>query len=79
MDNNPQSENHYCMAIAISTLSYGSEHWMLKNEHIRKIETAEMCFLREVTGYRITDHCYESIRKEQGNQVGHINSTQQLT
>jgi len=35
---------------------YESECWILTTEQIRRMETAELRFLRAVAGHRMTDH-----------------------
>jgi hypothetical protein len=41
--------------MAVPTLLYGCETWALKRGDKRKIETAEMRFLRHVAGYTRRD------------------------
>jgi hypothetical protein len=42
--------------MVIPTLLYGSECWTLTKRQIRRLEAAEMRFLRSVAGYRLIDH-----------------------
>jgi hypothetical protein len=44
--------------IAAPMLTYGSENWALNRSENGKMETAEMCFLRHVCGYTLTDHVH---------------------
>jgi hypothetical protein len=39
----------------VPVLGYGSENWSLNRSDKRKIEAAEMRFLRLVTGYTLCD------------------------
>jgi hypothetical protein len=41
--------------MAVPTL-YGSECWTLTKRQKRRLEAAEMRFLRSVAGYRLIDH-----------------------
>jgi len=57
----------FCRVITIPVLFDRFEYWTLTKEHTRTMEVAEMLFLREVTGYRMTnDKCEEVIREELG-------------
>ena len=40
--------------MAVPVLMYGSENWFLNRSDKRKIEVAEMRFLRPMAGYRPT-------------------------
>jgi hypothetical protein len=42
-------------AIAAPMLMYGSENWALNRSERRKIERAQMRFIRRVSGYTVTD------------------------
>lgn len=42
--------------IAVPVAVYGSEDQTLNRSERRKIETAEMSFLRHISGYTLTDH-----------------------
>jgi hypothetical protein len=48
-------------AVVMSVLFYISEYRTLTKEQIRRMEMAEMCFLRSVTGGRMTDQAYTGI------------------
>ena len=41
--------------MAVPVLMYGSENWSLNRSDKRKIEAAEMRFLRSMTGYTLWD------------------------
>ena len=41
--------------IAVRVLMYGSENWSLNRSDKRKIETAEMRFLRPLAGYTLLE------------------------
>ncbi|KAJ4447661.1 hypothetical protein ANN_09668 [Periplaneta americana] len=41
--------------IAVPMLMYGAEFWVLNNTEERRIEAAEMRFLRDVAGYTLWD------------------------
>ena len=41
--------------MAVLVLMYGSENWSLNRSDKRKIEAAEMRFLRPMTGYTLWD------------------------
>jgi hypothetical protein len=59
--------------MAIPTLLYGSDCWTLTKRQKRKLEAAEIRFLRSVAGYRLIDHRRnEDIREEL--QIIDINS-----
>jgi hypothetical protein len=49
------NQNKYYKVISAPMLTYGSENWVLNRSESREIETAEMCFLRCVSGYTFTD------------------------
>jgi hypothetical protein len=42
--------------MAAPVLKYGSENWAMIRSERRKIETAEMLFLRCVSEHTLTDH-----------------------
>ena len=42
--------------LAVPLLTYGSENWVLNRTAKRRIETAEMRFLRRIPGYTLRDH-----------------------
>jgi hypothetical protein len=51
--------------MAIPTLLYGSECWTLTKRQKKRLEAAEMRFLRSVAGYSLIDHTRnEDIRDE---------------
>jgi hypothetical protein len=51
--------------MAVPALLYECENWVLLKPHERRIETAEMRFLRRVSGYIMYDHeTNEEISKE---------------
>ena len=43
----------FYMVMAVPVLMYGSENWSLKRSDKRKIEAAEMRFLRLMAGYTL--------------------------
>jgi hypothetical protein len=46
------TKTEFYKVLAAPMLMYGRENWALKRSERRKIETAEMRFLRHVSGYR---------------------------
>lgn len=48
-------------AVVMSVLFYRSEYKTLTREQMRRMEMAEMCLLRLVTGCRMTDQAYTGI------------------
>jgi hypothetical protein len=42
--------------MSAAVLIYGSENWALNRSEIRKIKTAEMRFIRYVSGFTLADH-----------------------
>ena len=44
--------------MAVPTLTYMCENWTINRSYRRRIETAEMKFLRSVAGYTILDKKY---------------------
>ena len=55
--------------MAIPTLLYGCESWVLTISQQKKVEAAEMRFLRQVAGYRLIDKKRNvDIRRELGIQ-----------
>ena len=51
--------------MAVSVLMYGSEDWSLNRSDKRKIEGAEMRFLRPMAGYTLWDKKRSSNIREQ--------------
>ena len=51
--------------VAILVLMYDSENWSLKRSDTKKIEAAEMRFLRSMAGYTLLD-------KKRSRAVGHF-------
>ena len=51
--------------MAVPVLMYGSENWSLNRPDKRKIEAAEMRFLRPMAGYTLLDKKRSSDIKEQ--------------
>ena len=51
--------------IAVPVLMYGSENWSLNRSDKRKIEAAEMRFLRPMAGYKLWDNKKSSDIREQ--------------
>ena len=50
--------------MTVPVLTYGSENWAMNRSDRRMIETAEMKFLRYVSGYTLRDHIKsDNIRK----------------
>lgn len=41
--------------MAASLLLYGYEHWILTKQQVKRIENAEIRFLRGVAGYTLLD------------------------
>lgn len=41
---------------------YGGENWALNRSERRKAGTAQMCFLRRVSGYILTDHVCTTVQ-----------------
>jgi hypothetical protein len=54
-----------CKAMAVPT--YGSEIWTLTQKQEARIETAEMTFLKNVAGYKMTDQIRNSKIREKLN------------
>jgi hypothetical protein len=52
------------MAMAVPVLMYGSENWSLNRSDKRKIEAAEMRFLRPMAGYTLLDKKSSDIREQ---------------
>jgi hypothetical protein len=51
--------------VARPSLFYGSETWVTTKRDMTRLEAAEMCFLRSVTGYTSLDKIRnEDIRQE---------------
>ena len=57
-------------------LVYGSENWSLNRSDKKKIETAEMRFLRPTAGYTLLDKKRSS---DIGEQLGFFNINDKLT
>jgi hypothetical protein len=51
--------------MAVPVLVYGCENWTLNRVDRRKIETAEMKFLRRVAGYTLRDEVRNTITREE--------------
>ena len=62
--------------MAVPVLMYGSENWSLNRSDKRKIEAAEMRFLRPMTGYTLWDKKRSSDIRE---QLGTFNINDKLT
>jgi hypothetical protein len=55
----------YLMAVIVPTLNYASENWTINLSDKKKIESAEMKFLRSVAGYTLLDQKRSTdVRKE---------------
>ena len=61
--------------MAVPVLMYGSENWSLNRPDKRKIEAAEMRFLRPMVGYTLLDQKSSSDIRE---QLGIININDKL-
>ena len=61
---------------AVPVLMYGSENWSLNRSDKRKIEVAEMRFLRPMAGYTLLDNKRSSDIRE---QFGIFNINDKLT
>ncbi|KAJ4432363.1 hypothetical protein ANN_20982 [Periplaneta americana] len=60
-----QTVLRFYKTLAIATLLYGSETWILTRAQHRRIEAAEMRLLRPLAGFRLQDHKRnEDIRQE---------------
>jgi hypothetical protein len=55
----------FCKAMAVLVLLYGCENWALSRVDRRKIGTAEMKFLRRVTGYTVRDEVTNTTLREE--------------
>ena len=62
--------------MAVPVLMYGSENWSLNRSDKRKIEVAEMRFLRPMAGYTLWDKKRSSDIRE---QLGIFNMNDKLT
>ena len=62
--------------MAVPVLMYGSENWSLNRSDKRKIEAAEMRFLRPMAGYTLWDKKRSSDIRE---QLGIFNMNDKLT
>ena len=62
--------------MAVPVLMYGSENWSLNRSDKRKIEAAEMIFLRPMAGYTLLDKVRSSDIRE---QLGIFNNNDKLT
>ena len=62
--------------MAVPVLMYGSENWSLNRSDKRKIEAAEMRFLRPKTGYTLSNKKRNSDIRE---QLGIFNINDKLT
>jgi hypothetical protein len=51
--------------MAVPVLLYGCENWALNRVDRRKIETAEIKFLRRVAGYNLRDEVRNSTTREE--------------
>ena len=60
--------------MSIPTITYGSETWTVNNKNKKRIQSAEMRFLRSVAGYRLTDRKRNIEIREELN-VGELNET----
>ena len=49
------TQNKFYKVMAVAVLMYGSENWPLKRSEKRKIEAAEMRFLRATAGCTLLD------------------------
>ena len=58
--------------MSIPTITYGSETWTINNKNKKRIQSAEMRFLRSVAGYRLTDRKRNIEIREELN-VGELN------
>ena len=63
------------MAMAVPVLMYGSENWSLNRSDKRKIEAAEMRFLRPMAGYTLWYKKSSDVRE----QLGIFNINDKLT
>ena len=61
--------------LAVPLLMYGSENWSLNRSDQRKIQAAEMRFLRPMSGYTLWDKKSSDIRE----QLGIFNINDKLT
>ena len=62
--------------MAVPVVMYGSENWSLNRSDERKIEAAEMRFLRPMAGYTLWDKKRSSDIRE---QLGIFNINDKLT
>ena len=62
--------------MAVPVLMYGSENWSLNRSDKRKIEAAEMRYLRPMAGYTLWDKKRSSDIRE---QLGIFNINEKLT
>ena len=60
--------------MSIPTITYSSETWTINNKNKKRIQSAEMRFLRSVAGYRLTDRKRNIEIREELN-VGELNET----
>ncbi|PSN31708.1 hypothetical protein C0J52_28469 [Blattella germanica] len=51
--------------LAVQLLTYGSDNWALNRSGRRRIETAEMRFLRRVSGHTLRDHIRNTTIREE--------------
>ena len=49
------TQNKFYKVMAVPVLMYGNENWSLNQSDKRKIEAAEMRFLRPMAGYSLLD------------------------
>ena len=61
---------------AVPVLMYGSENWSLNRSDKRKIEAAEMRFLKLMAGYTLWD---KKINSDMREQLGIFNINDKLT
>lgn len=60
-----ETQLKFYKAIAVPSLLYGSENWVLRQKEINNIQSSEMKFLRAVKGCTRLEHIRnESIREE---------------
>lgn len=64
--------------MAVPTLTYACENWTINRSDKRKIETAEMKFLRSVAGYRLLDKKPSKEIREELNMDNLIDRIQNL-
>ena len=63
--NNNNNNNNNNNVMAVPVLMYGSENWSLNGSEKRKIEVAEIRFLKPTAGYTLLDKKRSSDIREQ--------------